>query len=77
MGRGVADYLPVAPVQDHLEILLGSEEKQNPERECAWFFLFTLDHQEWKKTRLSIDWMVGYLDNLLLDPWQNQNVILW
>ena len=28
--RGVADYSPVAPVQDHLEILLGSREKQNP-----------------------------------------------
>jgi hypothetical protein len=30
VGRGVADYLPVAPVQDHLEILSGSREKQNP-----------------------------------------------
>jgi hypothetical protein len=30
VGRVVADYLPVAPVQDHLEILSGSREKQNP-----------------------------------------------
>ena len=29
VGRVVADYLPVAPVQDHLEILSGSREKPN------------------------------------------------
>jgi hypothetical protein len=41
----------------------------------VFFYLHSTIKNE-KKTRLSIDWMVGYLDNLLLDPWQNQNVIL-
>ena len=41
MGRRVADYLPVAPVQDHLEILSGSREKQNPITHRVLGFFYT------------------------------------